>query len=689
MSSSRTVDGWVTKTKSKEQIARDAQKAKNARKARKPKQTKPVDEGDYEEEDFVVDDESYVSVDDSDDDAFDSNLEDEDEEEDHELVLHDDDDDDDESDTGIDREVLPTSKRRGASSVRTINKDGDASSSSDDDEEGDSFLPTGKPRPSAPSRLLKAKADAAMNGIRRPSLTKTLSKTKKRTSTVDSLALLKYPPATKKHKATNPSFRLNKDTDDDEELTSPMYTPNKATKSRPQQRQQPNKHYKEVFSSDEENESKSCNRKPNDDASRYFDKQKTIVLDDDSDNDSLVAVAAAPTRKTTVLEDTPEPTYSKTKSKKKTFSIHESSDEDNDDGFDEDTRVAMRISLQETKKTKLKSKIDAVEEDDANNVEMVFLDDSSDDDGDQGDEYYDQEKETATNVLRSAEQLSAHVVRAMSSWFGKNGQVQGIIVDGAIALGDTVGENESEETSATSSRRNSNHSKNNTHEWISKSVMKKAIPNVTLSGYQLVGVNWMALLNGMTCQVGSKGIKNVNGVLADEMGLVSIVVFDSYWCMCMLRELWDCIVVHNEMLMLLLALFQTTGENRANHFLPCLAAIPQAIQERNRCGGRFRRRQQPTRSGRLFRFLFETPPDRRAGFHASQLDERIRKVLSRHARYQIPRNHARAGSHERRSTGTPSQESQPIRFAPHQARCDCCTGVVLSKGKLPGSKIPQ
>jgi len=49
--------------------------------------------------------------------------------------------------------------------------------------------------------------------------------------------------------------------------------------------------------------------------------------------------------------------------------------------------------------------------------------------------------------------------------------------------------------------------------------MKKAIPNVTLSGYQLIGVNWIALLNGMTCQVGTKGIKNVNGVLADEMGL--------------------------------------------------------------------------------------------------------------------------------------------------------------------------
>jgi hypothetical protein len=66
--------------------------------------------------------------------------------------------------------------------------------------------------------------------------------------------------------------------------------------------------------------------------------------------------------------------------------------------------------------------------------------------------------------------------------------------------------------------------------WISEDTMRQACPGVTLSKYQLIGVNWLALLHGMKCtlnqqqhqQGGGKEDTPVNGVLADEMGLVGL-----------------------------------------------------------------------------------------------------------------------------------------------------------------------
>lgn len=57
--------------------------------------------------------------------------------------------------------------------------------------------------------------------------------------------------------------------------------------------------------------------------------------------------------------------------------------------------------------------------------------------------------------------------------------------------------------------------------WITDATMKQIMPEVKLAEYQLLGVNWMALLN--RTKFGLKG-KNgegltVNGILADEMGL--------------------------------------------------------------------------------------------------------------------------------------------------------------------------
>ncbi|OEU16596.1 SNF2_N-domain-containing protein [Fragilariopsis cylindrus CCMP1102] len=74
--------------------------------------------------------------------------------------------------------------------------------------------------------------------------------------------------------------------------------------------------------------------------------------------------------------------------------------------------------------------------------------------------------------------------------------------------------------------------------------MCKACPDVTLSKYQLIGVNWMRLLNGMTCET-QKGTKNVNGVLADEMGLGKTVQTIAFlaWLKYLNRSLPHLIVV--------------------------------------------------------------------------------------------------------------------------------------------------
>ena len=56
------------------------------------------------------------------------------------------------------------------------------------------------------------------------------------------------------------------------------------------------------------------------------------------------------------------------------------------------------------------------------------------------------------------------------------------------------------------------------HEWISNEKMQEICPGLKLADYQLIGVNWLALLHGMQVRV-SDGIMNVNGVLCDEMGL--------------------------------------------------------------------------------------------------------------------------------------------------------------------------
>jgi hypothetical protein len=195
---------------------------------------------------------------------------------------------------------------------------------------------------------------------------------------------------------------------------------------------------------------------------------------------------------------------------------------------------------------------------------------------------YDPDAQAAQEVLKTANQLSAHILEVMMGWFaarGKgytseqpeaaatinhlhnasyspkadgmtpstttttttNGIVKttdaarkattavataaslGLIVDGALAVsGESL-----------SFCRDSSDSP---HDWIPASLMEQICPKIKLPDYQLVGVNWLALLHKMRCQVEGEKAKqeqpniydsqkkmrytNVNGILADEMGLV-------------------------------------------------------------------------------------------------------------------------------------------------------------------------
>jgi len=551
MTKQGTMTGWLSSSKSESQIAKDRataleQRRNNNRKplssrgnakktgGGKPKSRKGKssykEDSDFSGDDdsWIVNDDEVVSIEESEEEFDDADLEDE-EEEDEDLVLHDDEDSDDGIDTN--REELKPQKK-----LQSIDVDSD---DSDDSDMQDSFLPKANARKSTPSKLLQQKAKAAKTRFN-PTLESSMihNMKKKRMKSCDSSLMA---PALKKSKPQGKSkssiVAKRENPEDDEELTSPCHTPKQTSNRIKTNKPRSEEDYEEVFSSDEENKingSTSKNNRPklasSGDKSNYFNSEhpkpntkqtNPIVLhDSDDDDESFNKLQQNNKNRNNVLEDTPDLTKPDRKrhlnlkmSKNRMITIADSSDEDED----EDIRIALKLSLKEGKKQKAYGSTEMVnQKKEGDNIEVI-LEDSSDEESDQGEAYYDEEKEAASNVLRSAKQLSRDVIRTMRGWFGGSGDVQGIIVDGALSLGNL--DNKKEDSTSTGNR----DSDSNTCNFIvSKTEMEKAIPNVKLSNYQLVGVNWMALLNGMTCDVGTKGKKNVNGVLADEMGLVRI-----------------------------------------------------------------------------------------------------------------------------------------------------------------------
>lgn len=190
-------------------------------------------------------------------------------------------------------------------------------------------------------------------------------------------------------------------------------------------------------------------------------------------------------------------------------------DDDEDANMDEDEQTALAVALsqsaheeEQSRKRKETQKVIDLEDSDESDIE---------EEQDANEEFVEEDAEakTAATVLATANKLSLTVLKTMQILAKKassdpsnkdddpKGPV-GMIVDGALALHDLASVNANDSN----------------HDFISPELMKEICPNITLAGYQIIGVNWMALLHGMKVAVdGSKKKTNVNGVLADEMGL--------------------------------------------------------------------------------------------------------------------------------------------------------------------------
>jgi SNF2 family DNA or RNA helicase len=236
---------------------------------------------------------------------------------------------------------------------------------------------------------------------------------------------------------------------------------------------------------------------------RTGNNKRRAIQDDDDDDDSDAVVI--------------KPVVTKPSSQ-------QTSTAQTDFASDEEEAVALAWAMGESQKAAAKqgrsitespSSQQQEEEEDVVNMLEDSSDDDDEDEGDEQDEYVDKDAQAAGSVLATANELSAQVLQTMMRWAAARSRSSekddgdavplGMIVDGALALSSM------DEAAAPAS---------DDHNWISQELMRKICPNVTLANYQLIGVNWMALLHGMKCEVkGRKSHTNVNGILADEMGL--------------------------------------------------------------------------------------------------------------------------------------------------------------------------
>eukprot|EP00934_Nitzschia_sp_Nitz4_P007849 Nitzschia sp. Nitz4//scaffold2_size372955//31330//34835//NITZ4_000361-RA/size372955-augustus-gene-0.353-mRNA-1//1//CDS//3329546590//7839//frame0 len=515
MTKQKQLSGWLTVKKrgrDDAQIARDSRKAVSARK--KPTKPKKVesDESDFVEEDddsindFVVDDDEDV------DEEFSSS-------DDEELIV-------DESPPRKPLSAKQNGKTRTKASKPTV-----LELSSDD--ESASFLQPQKPRLSKPSQPLRRAQDSlakqrlpalasfAQPKPSRPSKTAKhvlddsdeLSspspvKRNKRSDKPTTSTFSKYfsAPALKANKGYNKAVTLSSETSDDEQ---PARKPNAAKAS-----SKPNR----MKSSDSLLSTSNAPKTGNNMFSRF---QNPLL--DDSDDDSISDML--PSSRSKGKSDNDVSSSVKTSVNKAPLM------ELDDSSVDADEEIAIKKAIKASRKEFQKSQsskrgentykskssttksLDPVDADDEVGpiADETLLAETSDEEPEDRGEEYDEEHKTATSVLHTAESLSAHVLQRMKEWsYQEESAAQGMIVNGALSLGSV------QPVGKTAAGGN--------HEWITDALMQKVCPGVKLSNYQLIGVNWMALLHGMKCDLEGKATP-VNGVLADEMGLVRIVLF--------------------------------------------------------------------------------------------------------------------------------------------------------------------
>ena len=283
-------------------------------------------------------------------------------------------------------------------------------------------------------------------------------------------------------------------------------------------------------------------------------------------------------------------------------------------------------------------------------------------------EAVDEEEQTAAQVLAEANALSARIIKIVNGWYGGGGggdsdgrensnngeKVKGLILgedEGALCLA-AGGEGGGNATSG---------GDDGDEAWISNETMKGLLPNVKLAEYQLLGVNWMALLN-RTKFGGGKTSKNVSGILADEMGLGKVSkrsVRDVTRC---IRVLFRCVVAARSPFSA--RILSRPSPDSPNDRVPGVAQPSEQGWRRPRARGVV-----------LLRDVAATaPPHRRARVCPVQLDERIQEIRPGHDRVQVPRQSGGAGG-DTRSYGT--------RFRPggRSPRCGPDDVLVLQLGQ--------
>ena len=240
-------------------------------------------------------------------------------------------------------------------------------------------------------------------------------------------------------------------------------------------------------------------------------KRRKYEYSDDSDDNAL----AEAIRRSLDDEKSSNKTKLQIKNRSQGYNDSDGHIITNEESTDEDERIALQQALKEskieaTKAMKSRKSAHSSDEDPADEQLLDAILEESSEEEDQGEDY-EEEKKAATSVLHTAEQLSAQVLRTMTSWIGEKDSSgaapKGMIVNGALSLGSFHRTDAASDGDASC------------HKWISQEIMREACSGVKLSNYQLIGVNWLALLHGMKCNIEGKRNTNVNGVLADEMGL--------------------------------------------------------------------------------------------------------------------------------------------------------------------------
>jgi hypothetical protein len=197
-------------------------------------------------------------------------------------------------------------------------------------------------------------------------------------------------------------------------------------------------------------------------------------------------------------------------------------DDDDDDDMDEDEQMAIALALSESQKeydVKHKKNTEIKNLDNLNKLpksknNSVFSkplsvefgedefpveeENEEEDDISVEDVTVDERREAAFKVLATADKLSQQILQNMRAWSSEckgTETTQGIIVEGALAMHNFS-------TGMTTS------------DWISRLEMETICPNIKLADYQLIGVNWLALLHKMKADIGDGVKSNVNGILA-------------------------------------------------------------------------------------------------------------------------------------------------------------------------------